>query len=83
MLIEEGLDLGCGVYIFVYRTEIAQKVAKQSHCYISESGPPLFQRAKSSNLRATLAVYVDGICLFEAKVRVCLLTILEQVDVVP
>ena len=33
-------------------------------------------------LASYLGVYVDGICSFEAKVRVCLLTILEQVHVV-
>ena len=68
--------------MFACLMEITQQVAKRSHPGISESDPPVFQRVKSSNPRATLGVYVDGICLSESKVRVCLLTILEQVDVV-
>lgn len=32
--------------------------------------------------RVELGVSVDGICSFEAKVRVRLLTILEQIDVI-
>ena len=37
---------------------------------------------KAIRFRVELGVSVDGICSFEAKVRVCLLTILEQVDVI-